>query len=46
VAFFQRCMDNLKPGGLIFVKENICADGFIVDKDDASVTRCGFAGYL
>ncbi|GAB4813805.1 hypothetical protein N2152v2_000851 [Parachlorella kessleri] len=39
VAFFQRCMDNLKPGGLIFVKENICGEGFVVDNDDASVTR-------
>lgn len=39
VAFFQRCMDNLKPGGLIFVKENVCQEGFIVDKDDASLTR-------
>jgi len=27
VQFFQRCAKGLKPGGLIFVKENICQHG-------------------
>lgn len=38
-AFFQRCIAKLKPGGLIFVKENVCQEGFVVDNDDASLTR-------
>jgi hypothetical protein len=32
VAFFGRCAKGLKPGGIIIVKENICKEGFIVDK--------------
>ena len=32
VAFFQRCKTGLAPGGIIVVKENICAKGFVVDK--------------
>ncbi len=32
VAFFARCTEGLKPGGIIVVKENICQEGFIVDK--------------
>jgi SAM-dependent methyltransferase len=39
VAFFQRCAAALRPGGCIFVKENVCPKGFIVDSEDASVTR-------
>lgn len=39
VAFLHRCIAALKPHGLIFVKENICNEGFIVDSEDASVTR-------
>ncbi len=35
----QRCAAALRPGGLIFIKENVCAQGFIVDSEDASVTR-------
>lgn len=31
-SFFGRCAAALKPGGLIFVKENICKEGFVVDK--------------
>jgi hypothetical protein len=27
VAFFQRCKAGLRPGGLIFVKENIAQSG-------------------
>jgi protein N-terminal methyltransferase len=39
VAFFQRCVAGLAPGGVIGVKENIARDGFIMDKDDTSITR-------
>jgi protein N-terminal methyltransferase len=38
-AFFQRCRRGLKEGGVIVLKENVCKDGFVVDKDDSSVTR-------
>jgi protein N-terminal methyltransferase len=40
VAFLQRAAAALKPGGMLFVKENVCERGFIVDSSDASVTRC------
>lgn len=39
VAFFKRCHAGLKPGGVLFVKENVCKEGFEVDEDDSSVTR-------
>ena len=39
VIFLRRCCDGLKPGGLVVVKENNCADGFVVDKVDSSLTR-------
>lgn len=39
VEFFLRCRKGLKPGGVIVLKENTCANGFIVDKEDSSVTR-------
>lgn len=39
VAFLQRCADALRPGGCIFVKENVCGEGFVADFEDASVTR-------
>jgi protein N-terminal methyltransferase len=39
IAFLQRCAAALRPGGMIFIKENVCAQGFIVDSEDASVTR-------
>jgi hypothetical protein len=39
VAFLQRAAAALKPGGMLFVKENVCERGFIVDSSDASVTR-------
>ena len=32
LAFFERCKTGLLPGGIIVVKENICAKGFVVDK--------------
>eukprot|EP00698_Gefionella_okellyi_P023509 TRINITY_DN8053_c0_g1_i1.p1 TRINITY_DN8053_c0_g1~~TRINITY_DN8053_c0_g1_i1.p1 ORF type:complete len:202 (+),score=38.21 TRINITY_DN8053_c0_g1_i1:94-699(+) len=39
VAFLQRCQRNLVSGGLIVLKENVCRKGFIVDRDDSSITR-------
>eukprot|EP00732_Lithocolla_globosa_P004083 Lithocolla_globosa_v1_NODE_3555_length_1638_cov_24.590651.p2 type:complete len:238 gc:universal NODE_3555_length_1638_cov_24.590651:749-36(-) len=39
VAFFQRCKYGLKKGGMLFCKENVCVEGFVVDTDDSSVTR-------
>ena len=39
MAFLRRCAAALRPGGVIFIKENVCAQGFIVDSEDASVTR-------
>ncbi|KAJ1547671.1 N-terminal Xaa-Pro-Lys N-methyltransferase 1 [Nowakowskiella sp. JEL0078] len=39
VSFFKRCKTGLKPNGLIGVKENITASGFVIDEEDNSVTR-------
>ncbi|KAF9168514.1 hypothetical protein DFQ26_006673 [Actinomortierella ambigua] len=39
IAFFQRCKKGLKPGGMIFVKENNAKVGFVIDEDDSSMTR-------
>ncbi|EFJ52851.1 hypothetical protein VOLCADRAFT_55463 [Volvox carteri f. nagariensis] len=39
VSLFQRAVAGLKPDGLIFVKENICKEGFVLDKEDSSLTR-------
>lgn len=39
IKFLKRCAAALKPGGMIFLKENVCDDGFIVDSDDCSITR-------
>mmetsp|Transcript_13417 Transcript_13417/g.18341 ORF Transcript_13417/g.18341 Transcript_13417/m.18341 type:complete len:267 (+) Transcript_13417:163-963(+) len=39
IHFFSRCAAGLKPDGIVVVKENNCKEGFIVDKDDSSVTR-------
>jgi protein N-terminal methyltransferase len=40
VKFLGRCRDSLVDGGLIILKENTCVDeAFVVDVDDASVTR-------
>jgi protein N-terminal methyltransferase len=38
-AFFRRCAIGLKPGGMIYVKENNVKDGFVLDTDDSSLTR-------
>lgn len=39
VAFLKKCAAALRPNGMIFIKENVCAKGFVVDTEDASVTR-------
>ena len=39
VAFFRRCAEGLKPGGMVFMKENNAKDGFVLDTDDSSLTR-------
>eukprot|EP01063_Lacrimia_lanifica_P000797 TRINITY_DN1039_c0_g3_i3.p1 TRINITY_DN1039_c0_g3~~TRINITY_DN1039_c0_g3_i3.p1 ORF type:complete len:251 (+),score=102.02 TRINITY_DN1039_c0_g3_i3:554-1306(+) len=39
VTFIQRALKSLRPNGIIFIKENTSSSGFIVDKDDSSLTR-------
>ena len=40
VSFFKQCSSALREGGLIVLKENVCADSdFEVDTQDASVAR-------
>lgn len=39
IAFLNKIKGNLNRGGLIIMKENIKSKGFIVHKDDFSVTR-------
>ncbi|KAL3678378.1 hypothetical protein R1sor_021334 [Riccia sorocarpa] len=39
VELLKRAKLGLKPGGFIIVKENIAKSGFVLDKEDASVTR-------
>lgn len=39
VAFLRRCKARMKSKGMIFLKENVCDRGFIVDSDDCSMTR-------
>ena len=39
ISFMRRAAAALKPGGVLVVKENIAAAGFVVDKDDRSLTR-------
>lgn len=38
-TLFDRCRVGLKKDGIVVVKENICREGFIVDKSDSSLTR-------
>ena len=35
----QRCRRMLKPKGVICVKENVSEQGFVVDREDSSLTR-------
>ncbi|KAI8468749.1 MAG: alpha-N-methyltransferase NTM1 [Monoraphidium minutum] len=39
LALFERCKTGLSQDGVIVVKENICKEGFVVDKEDNSLTR-------
>jgi hypothetical protein len=39
VDFFSRCRKALNTNGVIVLKENISNHGFIVDKEDNSITR-------
>lgn len=39
VAFLRRCAASLTPTGVIVVKENLAREGFVLDRDDMSVTR-------
>ncbi|CAN4105452.1 unnamed protein product [Withania somnifera] len=39
IAFFKRAKAGLKPGGLFVLKENIARAGFVLDKEDKSITR-------
>jgi len=39
VSFLKRCSESLTETGIIVVKENVCRVGFVVDKEDYSVTR-------
>ena len=39
ISFFTRIISGLKPGGIVIIKENIKKSGFMVHKDDYSVTR-------
>ena len=39
VSFLKRCRASLRPGGLVCLKENITMDGFMVDREDSSITR-------
>ena len=39
LEWMRKCVAALRPGGLLIVKENICASGFVVDEEDSSLTR-------
>lgn len=39
VAFFNRAKVGLKPEGFFVLKENVARNGFVLDKEDHSVTR-------
>ncbi|KAJ8752116.1 hypothetical protein K2173_001791 [Erythroxylum novogranatense] len=39
ISFFKRAKTGLKPGGFFVLKENIARNGFVLDKDDRSITR-------
>ena len=39
MTFLNKCRESLEPDGLVFVKENVCEDDFVVDEEDFSVTR-------
>lgn len=39
VSFFNRAKVGLKSNGLFILKENLAKNGFVLDKDDRSITR-------
>ena len=39
ISFLTRCGRSMRAQGVIFLKENVCDSGFIVDSDDCSITR-------
>ena len=39
VEFLRTCSKCLKPMGMIVVKENNARRGFVLDKEDSSITR-------
>ncbi|XP_020536072.1 alpha N-terminal protein methyltransferase 1 isoform X2 [Jatropha curcas] len=39
VSFFKRAKVGLKPGGFFVLKENTARSGFLLDKEDRSITR-------
>ncbi|KAG0500734.1 hypothetical protein HPP92_000806 [Vanilla planifolia] len=39
VSFFKRAKTGLTPNGFFVVKENVAKNGFVLDKEDSSVTR-------
>ncbi|KAJ4901669.1 methyltransferase [Raphanus sativus] len=39
VSFFNRAKGCLKPGGFFVLKENLAKKGFVLDKEDRSITR-------
>lgn len=39
VAFFKKAKAGLKPNGFFVLKENIAKSGFVLDKEDQSITR-------
>ena len=39
VEFLKTCARSLKPNGMILVKENNARRGFVLDKEDSSITR-------
>ncbi|GJN23122.1 hypothetical protein PR202_gb10742 [Eleusine coracana subsp. coracana] len=39
ISFFNRAKIGLKPDGFFVLKENIAKNGFVLDKEDNSVTR-------
>lgn len=39
LAFLKKCQASLLPNGLLCIKDNTCEHGFVMDKEDSSVTR-------
>lgn len=39
ISFFKRAKVGLKANGFFIVKENVAREGFVLDKDDQSITR-------